>query len=223
MSKRVVQPNRQDRRWHRCRKSLWANLRVTGLSLTLGITGSLFYPANATTSKPPDNWVVEGAHGEVRIHGLFTEGACRLDATSAYQDIDLGTSSRVVLEHEGDQGIPVPVLLKLRDCIRMQGNGSDMRTGRHTWDPIQPVVTVSFLAPADPDSPELVKVSGVTGLGLRIMDAQHRDIRLGARGIPQFITPGSDELVYYVTLERTLAPLTTGIYRAVVHFMLDYD
>ncbi len=48
----------------------------------------------------------------------------------------------------------------------------------------QPAVTVSFRAMRDVDNPQLVKVEGVSGLGLRLVDAQGEDVRLGSKGKP---------------------------------------
>jgi len=68
-----------------------------------------------------------------------------------------------------------------------------------------------------------VKAQGVSGLGLRLLDAQGRDVRLGGRGAPLWLTPGSNVLGYRVMPERTVAPLRAGSYRAVVDFHLDYE
>jgi hypothetical protein len=37
-----------------------------------------------------DNWDVEGANGSIYVHGILTESACRLEMTTARQDILLG-------------------------------------------------------------------------------------------------------------------------------------
>ena len=34
-----------------------------------------------------DNWNVDGEHGELHVTGQLTEGACRLDMSSAHQAI----------------------------------------------------------------------------------------------------------------------------------------
>lgn len=187
---------------------------MTLLALSLPLSGM---------AAAPDNWNVEGEHGELRVHGELSEGACRLDMSSALQEISLGETPVSALSKTGDRGDAVPLTLRLRDCIRRSGSQQDVRTGQYYWDAIQPVVTVRFNAVADSEVPQLVKASGVSGMGLRIIDAQGKDIRLGTRGRPQWLVPGDNELVYTVRPERTPAPLTAGQYRAVVNFSLDYD
>lgn len=178
------------------------------------------YPATAMSV---DYWEVEGEHGELHVHGALTEGACNLDMRSRWQEVELGSASTAELQRPGDRGTPVTFTLRLRDCKRKGGSLQDKRSGNLTWDAIQPVVAVRFMAPADSDNPQLVRVSGVDGLGLRIIDDQGQDIRLGDQGEAHFVAPAQDELVFQVSPERTSAPLTTGNYRAVVNFSLEYD
>jgi len=171
----------------------------------------------------PDNWNVEGVNGALHISGDFVEGACRLDMTSQTQEISLGNTSTEALRNPGDRGEPVAFTLRLRDCVRSGSEMLNTWSGNSSWDSLQPAVSVTFLAPADADSPELVQVNGLTGLGLRIADSARRDVRLGERTLPQFVTPTNDALVYYVQPERTPAPLTAGTWQATVGFRLNYD
>lgn len=185
----------------------------------LGISAMLAHPAIAVH----DNWNVEGEHGELHVFGSLTEGACSLDMTSARQDVNMGNFTTASLGMPGDQGMPVSVTLKLRDCFRTRGESADHRIGSLVWDTMQPVVTATFVAPADVDNPQLVAVRGAQGFGLRITDRQGRDVRLGDRGAPQWVMPGQDELVYRIIPERTAAPLGAGAWRSVVNFRLNYD
>lgn len=171
----------------------------------------------------PDNWGVEGAHGELHISGALAAGACRLDMTSLFQQVELGVIPTASLLRPGDRGVPVAVQLQLRDCLPVGGRQRDERSANLTWDSIQPVVSVSFAARADDDNPELVKARGASGLGLRLLDSQRRDVHLELRGTPQFLTPYNDQLTYYVVPERTRAPLVPGAFRASVDFRLNYD
>ncbi|HGM6909402.1 TPA: fimbrial protein [Serratia marcescens] len=174
-------------------------------------------------SQAADNWDVEGANGVLYIEGALTESACRLEMDSARQDIRLGDVSTGRLAQAGDRGAAVAFELRLRDCLRTAAASRDERSGALSWAEDQPAVRVSFRAPADADNPQLVKAQGVSGLGLRLLDAQGRDVRLGSRGMPLWLTPGSDVLSYSVAPERTAAPLRAGSYRAVVDFSLSYD
>ncbi|AVN35462.1 fimbrial protein [Serratia marcescens] len=175
------------------------------------------------TSHAADNWEVEGANGVLYVEGALTESACRLEMSSAYQDVWLGETGTARLEALGAQGTPVAVELRLKDCLRTPASQLDARSGSLTWADNQPAVTVRFRAVSDMDNPQLVKAQGVSGLGLRLADPQGRDVRLGSRGEPLFLTPGQSSLVYTVTPERTRAPLVAGAYRAAVDFQLSYD
>ncbi|MGQ8776654.1 fimbrial protein [Serratia sp. NA_112.1] len=170
-----------------------------------------------------DNWAVDGANGTLYVRGALTESACRLEMSSAHQAIWLGETGTARLDTLGAQGTPVAFELRLKDCLRTPASQRDVRTGALTWAPNQPSVSVSFRAPSDMDNPQLVKVRGVFGLGLRLLDSTGRDVRLGSRGEPLFLTPGQSSLTYTVTPERTSAPLVAGSYRAAVDFQLNYD
>ncbi|MEE4412018.1 MULTISPECIES: fimbrial protein [unclassified Serratia (in: enterobacteria)] len=170
-----------------------------------------------------DNWQVEGAHGVLHVRGELTESACRLEMASAYQAVWLGNTTTAQLAKSGDRGASVNVQLQLRDCLRGPAANRDQRTGNLLWSAHQPAVSVSFIAPADADNPELVKVHGASGLALRISDERGRDIRLGSRGAPLALAVGQNTLNYRITPERTRAQLLPGAYSAVVDFQLSYD
>ncbi len=192
--------------------------RRQGLAL-----GSLLLLSAGAQAQTPDNWNVEGAHGVLNVSGVLTEGACRLDMQSAFQQVQLGTTTANILRTPGSQGTPVAVQLYLRDCLRSGGSQTDVRTGSKTYDRLQPVVSVTFRGVTDADNPDLLKVQGTSGLALRLLDGERRDVRLGSRGVPQYLTPYNSVLTYYVVPERTSAPLVAGAYRAVVNFGLNYD
>lgn len=183
---------------------------------------SALYPAMPAFADA-DGWDVEGQHGELHVYGEFVEGACRLEMVSQNQEIDLGRITTSLLQTVGARGEAQAFILRLRDCVHVGGNMLDLRTGNRYWDRVQPMVSVTFTAPADPDTPELVKVNGVSGMGLRITDSEGRDVRLGQRGVPHFIVPGNGALLYRVQPERTAQALSSGEWRATVGFELDYD
>lgn len=186
--------------------------------VTLGTVLMLLPPSYAA-----DNWDVDGANGTLYVHGALTESACRLEMSSVHQDIWLGETGTAQLEALGAQGTPVAFELRLKDCLRTPASLRDSRSGALTWAPNQPAVSVSFRAPADMDSPQLVKAEGVSGLGLRLRDSRGKDVRLGSRGEPLLLTAGQSSLTYTVAPERTPAPLVAGAYRAAVDFQLSYD
>ncbi|WP_376778797.1 fimbrial protein [Serratia fonticola] len=176
-----------------------------------------------SAARAADNWEVDGANGVLHVQGTLTESACRLEMVSAWQDIALGEIATGRLRHLGARGTPVAVHLKLQDCLPGPANNRDHRTGNRLWSPNQPAVSVSFIAPAQADNPQLIKVQGAEGLALRLTDSQGRDVRLGSRGAPLWLTPGQNILTYTVTPERTSAPLAAGVYWAQMNFRLHYD
>jgi type 1 fimbria pilin len=187
--------------------------------LTLSAMTWLLPSANAAV----DNWEVEGANGSLYVYGTLTESACRLEMSSARQDVALGETGTGHLKTIGDQGEPVRFELHLMDCLRSPASSRDERIGTLTWADNQPAVTISFRATRDVDNPQLVKALGVSGLGLRLSTEEGEDVRLGSRGKPLLLQPGQDTLSYTVTPERTAAGLMPGSYRAVVDFHLSYD
>ncbi|WP_025858655.1 fimbrial protein [Pseudomonas sp. CHM02] len=166
---------------------------------------------------------VEGMNGMLNITGSMHETPCSLEMTSLHQTVELGSVSTSQLQRPGDQAKPVAVQLLFTDCHRTAGSIRSERTGNLTWSAFQPVLSVAFLAPADADDPRLVKVQGVTGMGLQLTDALGRDVQLGSRGEPLFLPLGGNTQTWLVQPTRTSAPLTSGAYRAVVDFRLNYE
>lgn len=167
--------------------------------------------------------VVDGEYGKLQVHGRLFAGSCQLDMRSAFQQIEMGETSTALLSKTGDEGQPVTFTLQLRDCQGRGGQQTDIPTGTVSQDWRQPVISVSFVAPADPDMPRLLMTKGVSGVALKLEDGQGRQVIPGMPGRPQFVTPQQDRLVYKVTPVRTPAPLTTGVYQAVANFRINYD
>ncbi|WP_244633678.1 fimbrial protein [Erwinia persicina] len=201
----------------------WRGLIVT-LITTFGASALIIAGVVVITqARAADNWNVDGANGVLQVHGALTESACRLDMASDRQDFSLGEIGTGRLRHLGDQGTPVEVQIKLRDCLAESTGSVYDHIGNRLWSREQPVVTVSFLGPADDNNAQLLKVVGAGGIGLRITDLQGRDVRLGSSGEPLLLTPGQNQLNYTITPERTRAPLKAGAYQAQVNFGLSYD
>lgn len=166
---------------------------------------------------------IEGMSGLLNVSGSLQNSACVLEMTSSYQTVELNNVSRSQLQHPGDGATPVAFQLRFFDCQRAAGSMTNERIGTLVWSAHQPVVSVAFLAPADADDPRLVKVQGITGMGLRLTDSMGRDVRLGSLGEPLFLARGSDTLTWNVQPTRTSATLTNGAFRAVVDFRLNYE
>ncbi len=180
----------------------------------------LCYASVSTLSQAAVN---EVQTAEIQVIGSLLESACYLDTSSAHQTLDLGGMSTAGLEQIGQQGRPVTLQLKLQGCVRSQGGRRDERLGTLLWSASEPVATLTFSAVADPDTPELIKVVGVGGLGLRVQDVQGRNLHLGQTAPVWFVTPGDSQLTYYIRPERTAAPLRPGVFRSSLNVNLSYD
>lgn len=166
---------------------------------------------------------IEGMSGMLNVLGTLHESPCTLEMTSLNQTVDLGAVSTSQLQRPGDQAPSVAFQLRFEDCQRTAGSIRSERTGNLTWSAYQPVLSVAFIAPADADDPRLVQVQGITGMGLRLTDALGRDVQLGSRGEPLFLAVGGNTQTWNVLPTRTSAPLTSGAFRAVVDFRLNYE
>lgn len=159
----------------------------------------------------------------LQVSGALLESACQLDMGSAYQEVGLGELSTAHLARPGDQGTAVALTLKLRDCVRNRGGRHEAQGGTLVWSAIEPVMGLRFSAMSDPDNPQLVKVQGAGGFGLRLTDAEQRPIALERAGHTWLVSPGNNLLTYYIIPERTAAPLSPGHFRANLNFHLSYD
>lgn len=160
---------------------------------------------------------------EFQVVGTLLESACYLDTSSRHQALDLGDLNTANFTRIGDQGKPVTLQLKLRGCVRSEGGRRDERLGTLLWSASEPVATLSFSAVTDPDTPELIKVTGAGGFGLRMQDVQGHNLVLGRTAPVWFVSPGESQLTYYIRPERTAAPLRLGVFRASLNVNLSYD
>jgi fimbrial protein len=164
-----------------------------------------------------------GNHGVLHVSGMMSDGACQVDMSSARQIVELGPVSSRHLFHPGDRGTAVAFQLHFRDCLTSGGDVTDSRTEVDVHDVLQPVVSVMFTGISDAENPALFRVEGASGMGLRLLDHQGRDVRADSPGAPEFLNSGNTQLTYYVIPERTGAPLVAGPFQATVNFRLNYD
>jgi type 1 fimbria pilin len=170
-----------------------------------------------------DEEPIEGMSGMLNVRGAMHESPCSLEMTSQHQMVELDAVSTSQLQRPGDQATAKAFQLRFTDCQRTAGRVRNERTGNLTWSAYQPVLSVTFQAPADADDPRLVKVQGITGMGLQLTDALGRDVQLGTRGQPLILPVGRNIQTWNVHPTRTAAPLTSGAFRAVVEFRLNYE
>ncbi len=63
---------------------------------------------------------------------------------------------------------PIPVTLYLRDCPEIPTRSANITPLTHTRSTQQPAYQARFLAATDTLRPELIKVTGASGIGLRL-------------------------------------------------------
>lgn len=196
---------------------LFHYVHLSGLALSL-LSGA----AMATDLDKVNNWDVDGAHGTLYVKGALTESACRLAMSSANQSINLGTIATGMMQQVGQTGVPVAIELRLEDCLSSESRDRN-NLGNLLWSPDMPAMKIRFIALVDRENPRLAAVTGATGIGLQISDAQQRPISLGQYSEPQLVSPGQNQLTYYVTPVRTTAGLNPGAYYALLRFQVSYD
>lgn len=166
---------------------------------------------------------VDGEHGMLTVTGELVDSPCRMSMDSRDQTVDLGTLTSADLRYVGSRSHPVTVKVLLEGCLPASGSQYDVQSDQATIGSGQPVVTVALTAPADASDPSLIKLEGVEGIALRMLDSRNQDVRLGSRGVPQLLTPGDNTLYWNIVAERVSGPLRPGTLRAVTDFKLSYD
>ena len=187
------------------------------------VLGGLLWVLAAGVHAVEDDEDIEGMSGMLNVLGSMHESPCSLDMTSLHQTVELDAVSTSQLQRPGDQATAKAFQLRFTDCLRTAGRVRNERTGNLTWSAYQPVLSVTFDAPADADDPRLVKVQGISGMGLQLTDPLGRDVQLGAKGEPLILPVGRNIQTWNVRPTRTSAPLTSGAFKAVVQFRLNYE
>lgn len=161
---------------------------------------------------------VDGNQGGLRVHGVLTASACRLEMASAWQDVDVGTLATSGLRRPGDSATPIQVTFHLQDCP-----DTLTRVRSALWSPTSSAITIHFTALTDDNNPTLVQVKGADGLALQLTDAVGRNVRFNDPGLPLLLTSGQTTLNYQLTPVRTTAPLRVGAWQALIGVGLSYD
>ncbi|ALB64144.1 Fimbrial protein [Cronobacter dublinensis 1210] len=188
--------------------------RITTI-LTFCAALSILPPAVA------DESIVNG--GEIYAYGVLRENTCRLDMDSAWQDVDLGDTARADVNIIGRMAKPVTVKLYLHDCPEIMTRSTNITPLTHTRSAQQPGYQARFIARADNSNPELISVTGASGIGLRLKDSRGQTVKLSRVSDTLLLNPGQDEMVFTLIPERTAAPFIAGPYHAVINFSLIYQ
>lgn len=83
-----MQQRKQRNGFLSCPERQYLLAKVVAVLMVPVVVGSLW--ALMPEACAADNWNVDGANGVLHVRGALTESACRLEMTSAYQDVWLG-------------------------------------------------------------------------------------------------------------------------------------
>ncbi|WP_278430916.1 fimbrial protein [Serratia grimesii] len=187
----------------------------TGLLwLACGIAPVLAAPQDRDTAS---------TYGWLRVEGAMQESACHLEMASRWQQVELAPVGSDKLLRPGDSAEPTPFYLRLEGCIRSAGVALNSQNNTMAWSSQQPLATLVFAGVADDQAPELFRVNGAQGVGLRLRDAAGHTLRPGVASQPLFLSPGGNALAFTVAPERTAAELQAGEYGATLDFQIHYQ
>ncbi|EOG5454658.1 fimbrial protein [Cronobacter turicensis] len=161
--------------------------------------------------------------GALYVHGVLQDNTCRMDMDSAWQEVDLGTASRGDFNLVGKATRPVTVKIYLRDCPEMVSWSTNITPMSTTASTLQPSYKARFTGVADELNPELVKVTGAAGIGLRLRDSHGKSVVLSRTGDAVLLSPGQNQVTFTLAAERNGAVFTPGAYHSVINFSMIYE
>ena len=191
--------------------------RVIKSVLLTGLLTGMTATASAADEKP----LVDT--GTLYVRGELQENTCRMTMDSAWQEVDLGSTARAEVNFPGKASRPVPVKIYLYDCPELANWSTNITPMTTTISTLQPPYKARFTAVEDEDNPELIKVVGASGIGLRLRDSRGETVKLSRTSDSQLLNPGQNEVVFTLQTERTGAPFVAGAYRAVINFSMIYQ
>ncbi|EKK5219892.1 fimbrial protein [Cronobacter sakazakii] len=161
--------------------------------------------------------------GALYVHGVLQDNTCRMDMDSAWQEVDLGTASRGDFNLVGKAARPVTVKIYLHDCPEMVSWSTNITPMTTTASTLQPSYKARFTGVADELNPELIKVIGASGIGLRLRDSQGKSVVLSRTGDAVLLSPGQSQVTFTLAAERNGAAFTPGAYHSVINFSMIYQ
>lgn len=161
--------------------------------------------------------------GQIYVYGSLQENTCRLEMDSAWQDVDLGSTARADVSLVGKTARPVTVKLYLRDCPELANRSTNITPMTTTASTQQPPYKARFTAVADENNPDLIKVVGASGIGLRLRDSQGETVKLSRTGDSILLNPGQNQVTFTLQPERTAAPFVAGPYHTLINFSMIYQ
>lgn len=161
--------------------------------------------------------------GTLYVHGQLQENTCRLTMDSAWQDVDMGSTARADVNVVGKTALPITVKLYLHDCPELANWSTNITPMTTTISSIQPPYKARILGVSDEYNPELIKVVGASGIGLRLRNNQGKSVMLSRTGDAMLLNPGQDQVTFTIQAERTAATFIPGPYHAVIYFSMIYQ
>lgn len=172
--------------------------------------------ANANESSVPDT-------GEIYVHGMVYENTCRMEMDSSAQDIDMGEVNRAQLNASPKGANGKLLKIYLRDCPEINTWSPNISTLKTTRSQLQPGYQATFLAQMDESAPDLIKVHGASGLGLRLRDANGKTVLLSRQSDTLLLSPRQDQIVYTIYPEKDQAMFVPGEYHALLSLSMYYQ
>ncbi|WP_442876509.1 fimbrial protein [Enterobacter cloacae complex sp. ECC445] len=187
---------------------------------TILLTGLLLAVASTANAEDEKSLVDTGT---LFVHGDLQENTCRMTMDSAWQDVNLGTTSRAEVDHAGKAAEPVKVNIYLHDCPELASWSKNITPMTTTFSTLQPPYSARFMGVQDDYNPELIKVVGASGIGLRLRDSKGATVMLSHNSDSILLNPGQNQLTFTLQPERTTAPFVAGPYHALVNFSMIYQ
>lgn len=166
--------------------------------------------------------IVDGENGTLNVYGTLVENTCHLSLDSAWQDIDMGVITRSDVKNIGSIGPETTLKIHLDDCPEITSWSSNITPMTHTVSTMQPAYQASFYSVADEKNPALIKVYGVTGVGLLLRDNQGKAINISRESNSILIPQGQSELIYTIQPVRDSGKFVAGSFHSLLNFSINY-
>lgn len=193
---------------------------MNGMMKTIVLTSLLLAVASTANAEDEKSLVDTGT---LFVHGDLQENTCRMTMDSAWQDVNLGTTSRAEVDHAGKAAEPVKVNIYLHDCPELASWSKNITPMTTTFSTLQPPYSARFMGVQDDYNPDLIKVVGASGIGLRLRDSKGATVMLSHNSDSILLNPGQNQLTFTLQPERTTAPFVAGPYHALVNFSMIYQ
>jgi type 1 fimbria pilin len=184
--------------------------------------------SQARDSKPiaqPRNEIPDVA--QIHFVGGLLSTPCALSVDSAFQRVDLGQLSAKSFREVGDRSADVTFTLRFQDCLMgahafEDGIDSTRYSGDNSFVTGEQVVAFSFAGETDIANPNLLKLNGARGVGIRLSDARGTQIPLNRVMRNQYLNAGNNELRFSANLEATQRFVMADAFDAVVNVNVYY-